>query len=173
MKQNLSVNLLVRLKKLDLSLDEVIIEFEKVFKEKGMPEILEVIFENIDGLLVNNIATAIIPKMRRECCSNDIWHSHGFTTKTVKTSMGKLKLRLKRMKCLCRTTHVPFNLFFELNKSKNFSNELQKKCCELICNQSYLRSVRELNSIGNLGIKKMELYRIVNSCDLDFQNPKN
>jgi len=36
MKQNLSINLLVRLQKLDFSLDEVVIEFEKVFKEKGM-----------------------------------------------------------------------------------------------------------------------------------------
>lgn len=173
MKQNLSVNLLVRLQKLDFSLDEVIIEFEQVFKMKGMPGILEVIFEYIDGLLVDNITTAVIPKMPKECCSNDTWHSHGWTTKTVKTSVGKLKLRLKRMKCLCQTTHTPFHLFFGLSRKKNFSNELQKKCCELVCNQSYRRSSRELNSIGNLDIKKMELYRIVNSCDLDFQNTKN
>jgi transposase-like protein len=173
MKQNLSVNLLVRLQKLDFTLDEVIIEFEQVFKMRGMPGILEVIFEYIDGLLVNNIATAVIPKMKHECCSNDTWHSHGWTTKNVKTSMGTLKLRLKRMKCLCKTTHTPFHLFFGLSKQKNFSNELQKKCCELVCNQSYRRSARELNSIGNLDIKKNELYRIVNSCDLDFQNTKN
>lgn len=173
MKQNLSVNLLVRLQELNFSLDEVIIEFEKIFKEKGIPGMLEVILEYIDGLLVNNIVEAVIPKMKRECCSNDIWHSHGQTTKTVKTSMGKLKLRLKRMKCLCQTTHIPFHLFFGLSKKKNFSSELQKKCCEIVCNQSYRRSARELNSIGNLDIKKMELYRIVNSCDLDFQNTKN
>jgi hypothetical protein len=173
MKQNLSVNLLVRLQELNFSFDEVIIEFEQVFKVKGMPGILEVILEYIDGHLVNNIATAVIPKMKRECCSNDIWHSHGWTTKTVKTSMGKLKLRLKRMKCQCQTTHIPFHLFFGLSKKKNFSNELQKKCCELVCNQSYRRSTNQLKSIGNLDIKKNELYRIVNSCDLDFQNTKN
>ena len=33
MKQNLSVNLLVRLQELDFTFDEVIIEFEKVFKD--------------------------------------------------------------------------------------------------------------------------------------------
>ena len=172
MKQNLSVNLLVHLQELDFTFDEVIIEFEKVFKENGMPGILEVILEYIDSLLVNNISTAVIPKMKRECCSNDNWHSHGWTTKTVKTSMGKLKLRLKRMKCSCQTTHIPFHLFFGLSKKKNFSNELQKKCCELVCNQSYRRSTNQLKSIGNLDIKKNELYRIVNSCDLDFQNTK-
>jgi hypothetical protein len=173
MKQNLSINLLVRLQKLDFSLDEVVIEFEKVFKEKGMPGILEIILEYVDSLLVNNVETAVIPKQKKECCSNETWHSHGFTTKAVKTSVGRLNLRLRRMKCLCQTTHTPFNIFFDLSRKKNYTNELQKKCCELVCNQSYRRSSRELKSIGNLDIKKGELYRIVNSCDLDFQNIKN
>lgn len=58
MKQNLSVNLLVRLQVLDFTFDEVIIEFEQVFKEKGMPGILEVILEYVDGHLVKNISSA-------------------------------------------------------------------------------------------------------------------
>ncbi len=55
MKQNLTMNLLVRLQKLDFSLDEVVLEFEKVFKEKGFPGILEVILEYIDSLLLKQI----------------------------------------------------------------------------------------------------------------------
>ena len=72
MKQNLTVNLLVRLQELDFSLDEVIIEFEHVFKEKGLPGILEVILEYVDGLLVNNVSNVIILKMKRECCACDL-----------------------------------------------------------------------------------------------------
>ncbi len=174
MKQNLTMNLLVRLQKLDFSLDEVVLEFEKVFKEKGLPGILEVILEYIDSLLINNIEGVVIPKQKRECCACNIWHSHGRTTKTVKTSLGKLKLNLARMKCSsCKTTHSPFNIFFGLTRTINFTYEFQKKCCELVLNQSYRRSVNELKSIGNLDVKKNELHRIVNRCDLDFQNIKN
>ncbi|NOT79345.1 MAG: hypothetical protein HOP07_10160 [Bacteriovoracaceae bacterium] len=65
MKQNLSMNLLIRLQKLDFSLDEVVLEFEEVFKAKGLPGILEVILEYIDSLLIHNIEGVVIPKQKR------------------------------------------------------------------------------------------------------------
>ena len=174
MKQNLSMNLLIRLQKLDFSLDEVVLEFEEVFKAKGLPGILEVILEYIDSLLISNIEGVVIPKQKRECCACDKWHLHGRTSKTVKTGIGKLKLNLNRMRCSsCNTTHSPFNIFFGLSRSINFTNELQKKCCETVLEQSYRRSARSLNLIGKLGLNKNEVHRIVNLCDLDFQNISN
>lgn len=164
MRTTITSNLLIRLQKLEFSFDEIVLEFEKYYKEKGAVGVLETILEYIDSLLLDSNKV-------RACCDNHTYYQHGKTSKTILTSTGKLKLSLRRLKCkVCEETRTPFLDFFEFKNKRNYSYEFQKKVCEQSMIQSYRRTATTINSIGNIKLSKNKAYRITMNCNLNFQN---
>jgi hypothetical protein len=88
----------------------------------------------------------------------------------MKTTLGKLKLELHRMKChSCQKTQTPFLIFFNL-ENKNWSFELEKICLEMIADQSYRRTSNHLKITSKINVGKNTIHKMVKLSDFRKQD---
>lgn len=154
----------------DFSFDEVILVIQKAINQGGGKRIAELIFEWIGTILYEHYNEPVTPKMDKPCCEYPYWLKHAKSTKTVQTGLRKLKINTKRMKCHnCRTTHSPFNIFFGLTK-RSWSYELEKSTLESVKDQSYRRSVKELNRPRVIEVNKNLIWRMATNSDFMKQD---
>lgn len=152
LSSNIDVSVLV--KEFNFSFDEVILVVEEKMKQGGVAALLELIFCWSSKVLCSQYVDLILPKMKSPCCNNSYWLSHGKYQKTMKTTLGKLKLELHRMKChSCQKTLTPFLIFFNL-ENKNWSHGLEKTCLEMIVDQSNRRTSNHLKISNGIDISK-------------------
>jgi hypothetical protein len=65
------------------------------------------------------------------CCSNPHLNINGGRSKSIYTSVGKIDLEWKVLRCKnCNKTHHPLKDFFDLASYQKASNEFEKKCME-------------------------------------------
>ena len=158
-KKDLSVVISGIIKEFNFSFDEVVLVIQEAINQGGTRRVTELIFEWIGTIIYQHYHELVIPKMDRPCCDTPYWLKHARSTKTVQTGLGKLKINTCRMKCHnCESTHSPFNIFFDLSK-RSWSYELEKSILESVKDQSYRRSVKELNRSGVMQVNKNLIWR--------------
>jgi len=171
-KKDLSVVISGIIKEFNFSFDEVVLVIQEAINQGGTRRVTELIFEWIGTIIYQHYHELVIPKMDRPCCDTPYWLKHARSTKTVQTGLGKLKINTCRMKCHnCESTHSPFNIFFDLSK-RSWSYELEKSILESVKDQSYRRSVKELNRSGVMQVNKNLIWRMAINSDFMKQDLK-
>jgi len=168
-KMAVSLRINASIKDFDFSFDEVLLELVKMFNKGGIVKVVELIFNWISIILAQNFESLILPNLEK-CCSNPSFNKHGYTSKTMKTTLGKIKVTPQRLRCKhCGKSVNPFNEFFQL-KNRTWSYEFEKLALETIKDQSYRRSSKQLEATGLISASKNQIFRMVRKSDFKKQN---
>ena len=127
--QNISLNITACLSGLEFSFDELILETKNLFETEGIPGFLKVLIAFTDQVVLENYRNS----NEATCCPQPHLNINGSRSKSIHTSVGKINLEWKVLRCKnCNMTHHPLKDFFDLKSFQKTSNEFEKTCMETI-----------------------------------------
>jgi hypothetical protein len=150
------------------SLDELVFKTKKLFETEGMAGFVGLILQLVDERICINMVQGKIKHNQHSCCSNPRYEHHGRSDRQFRTSVGKVMIRWRRLKCTnCEKTIIPLREFLGLELYQSKTSELEKLVTEIVSEQSYRRSSSHLGSIGNIPVPKSTAHRWVVQSDCD------
>ena len=156
MQQHISFGLLVSLSNHGLSLDEFVLRLGEAFETDGFPGILSLILNVVDEALclaADWLAKEIVAECFQPCCQDCRWELKDREERTIRTSVGKVEMRWRRLRCVsCGKSFVPLRQWLGLEKWQSKTTELEKLVVEVVSEQSYRRSSDHLDRIGQIPV---------------------
>ena len=149
------------------SLDELIIRTRECFEDRGLALFMEVIIKSVEEYLLAGLVGKFIdprPVLKAlsiaPCCPHSNFTSKGLAERSIMTSLGDMELCFKRIKCVaCSATIVPMRDFLGIKPFQNKSNELLKICIEAVTDQSYRRSLYQIEELTGADLSLGSLWR--------------
>ena len=173
MQFNFNVNMWCCLAENGFSLDELVHELKKCYDENGFGQIISLILELTQE---NLITKALSGKGSFKCCEQSQFVLNGGYSRSVKTSLGKVIMRWRVLKCKCCGKQLtPLKEFIGLKKHQYKSNELEKLVINAVSSNSYRRAVETTNEVGFVSVSKSAAQRwlVKSDCDeLDLSKVK-
>ena len=137
------------------SLDELVFKTKEVFEKEGLAGFVGLILRLVDEMIYMNMVQGKIEHNQQSCCSNPDYEHHGLSARRFRTSVGKVKIRWRRLKCIsCWKTIIRLREFLGLELYQSKTLELEKLVTEIVSEQSYRRSSNHLESIGSIPVPK-------------------
>ncbi len=162
--KNISLNITACLSGLEFSFDELILETKNLFEEEGIPGFLKVLIAFTDQVVVENYRNS----NQAKCCPGPHLNVNGSRSKSIFTSVGKVKLEWKTLRCKnCNKTHLPLKNFFDLGNYQKASNEFEKSCMETVSKESFRKSADTINLFTGNNIKFRTLHNLFKNTDSD------
>jgi hypothetical protein len=98
-----------------------------------------------------------------ECWSGRHFKRRGSRSRVLrKTSLGRISFQLRQVTCCrCDSTFSPFTAWLGLEPYQVSTSEFQAKTAELVCQGSYARSARHIQTLNRVSISATALHRWV------------
>lgn len=123
----------------DFSFSQLIVAVKKLMDTEGVPGLVKALVVLVEMLVIKSGSSC------PHCCSEKS-HLHSKSERTLKTTIGEVRLTLSRLQCCdCGKTFCPLNKLMDLDPYSRKSRELEKLSLETITNQSFRRSSKHLN----------------------------
>jgi hypothetical protein len=162
--KNISLNITACLSGLNFSFDELILETKNLFEAEGIPGFLRILITFTDQVVLENYRNYDIPS----CCSAPHLNINGSRSKQIYTSLGKVNLEWKVMRCKnCNGLHHPLKDFFDLKSYQKTSNEFEKVCLETVAKESFRKSSETINLYTHNDINFRTLHNLFKKTDSD------
>ena len=150
------------------SLDELVVKTKSLFEEKGMSGLIELLLKLLDESLFIGLLTGVSRWNPVSCCTEPLYDSHGRRPREFRTSVGIIKIDWRRLRCRnCGKLLIPLREFLGLQTYQSKSSELEMIVTEVVSDQSYRRTSRHLDLIGNIPVPRSTLHRWVMESDCD------
>ncbi len=157
------------------SLDELVFRTKELFEKEGLAGFIGLILRLADEEICMNMIQGNIKHNKRSCCSNPQYEHHDLSGRQFRTSVGKVIIRWRRLKCTnCGKTIIPLREFLGLKHYQSKTSELEKMVTEIVSEQTYRRSSSHLDTIGSIPVPKSTAHRWVaqSECDQIDDNGK-
>lgn len=162
MHQLITMELSATISEQQLTLDELAIKVRQLFAQHGMAQLLSLLLQLLDELLSLRHTTGSATPPRLCPCGQCRYECHDRQQRTVRTSVGELNFKWRRLRCrACQRTWCPLRQFLGLEPWQRKTNELERIAVEVISEQSYRRGSRHLHLAGEIPIPKSTLHRWV------------
>jgi len=90
------------------SLDELVFRTKELFETEGLAGFVGLILQLADERVCINMVQGKIKHNEQSCCSNPQYQYHGRSYRQFRTSVGKVMVRWRRLKCTnCGKTIIP------------------------------------------------------------------
>jgi hypothetical protein len=150
------------------SLDELVVKTKRLFEEKGMSGFIELLLKLVDESLCIGLIRGDGSWKPASCCSNPFYDGHGSRKKEFRTSVGTIKIEWRRLRCKnCGRILIPLREYLGLNAYQSKTSELERIVATIVSDQSYRRSSRHLELIGEIPVPRSTLHRWVMESDCD------
>ena len=168
MQSIISLEILTAVAENGFSLDELVVSTRHLFEEKGMPGMIGLLLRLIDENLYLRLQQNNSLWHPHACCEQPDYECQDRPPRHFRTSAGKVKIHWRRLRCRhCGKSTVPLREFLGLEAYQSKTAELEKTVIEVVSEQSYRRSSRHLETIGNIPVPKSTAHRWVaqSGCD--------
>ena len=150
------------------SLDELVFRTKELFEKEGLAGFVGLILQLADERICMNMVQGKIKHNEHSCCSNPQYEHHDLSDRQFRTSVGKVIIRWRRLKCTnCGKTVIPLREFLGLELYQSKTSELEKLVTEIVSEQSYRRSSNHLESIGSIPVPRSTAHRWVVQSECD------
>ena len=150
------------------SLDELVFRTKELFEKGGLAGFVGLILQLVDERICMKMVQGKIKHNEQSCCPNPQYEHHDQSNRQFRTSVGKLMIRWRRLKCTnCGKSITPLRQFLGLEPYQSKTSELEKLVAEIVSEQSYRRSSNHLESIGSIPVPKSTAHRWVAQSDCD------
>jgi hypothetical protein len=150
------------------SLDELVFRTKELFETEGLAGFVGLILRLVDERICMNMVQGKIKHDRQSCCSNPQYEHHDRSNRQFRTSVGKVMIRWRRLRCTkCGKRVIPLREFLGLERYQSKTSELEKIVAEIVSEQTYRRSSAHLSTIGSIPVPKSTAHRWVaqSTCD--------
>ncbi len=150
------------------SLDELVFKTKELFGTEGLAGFVGLILRLADEKICMNMVHGKIKHSDQSCCLTPQYEYHGQSDRQFRTSVGKVMIRWRRLKCTgCGKTLIPLRGFLGLELYQSKTSELEKIVTEIVSEQTYRRSSSHLSTIGTIPVPKSTAHRWVTQTDCD------
>ena len=168
MQETFYIEILGCVSEKNFSLDELVTQAKELFAREGIAGFLGLLLRLLDEKVSLELSGGKKSEGRMKCCKDSHFEIHQLRKRTFRTSVGKIKIHWRRLKCrFCKKTIIPLREILGLKKRQRKTSELEKMVAEVISEQSYRRSSRHLQTIGNIPVPKSTAHRWVMESDCD------
>jgi len=150
------------------SLDELVIKTKKLFESKGIPGFITLLLSVMDENLCWRLYYGKEGWKPKPCCQSPRYDFVDRRKRAFRTSVGIVKITWRRMKCKeCGRKVTPLREFMDIKRYQTKTSELERIVAEVVSEQSYRRSCRHMEVIGDIPIAKSTAHRWVmeSGCD--------
>ena len=168
MQSIITLEVLTAVSENGFSLDELVISTRKLFEQEGMPGLIGLLLRLLDENVSLRLKQNNSVWKPTGCCAQPDYEFQDLQEKSFRTSAGKIKIGWRRLRCRqCGKSTVPLREFLGLEVYQSKTAELEKTVVEVVSEQSYRRSSRHLETIGNIPVPKSTAHRWVadSHCD--------
>ena len=168
MQNIITLELLCATSEKTFSLDELVFLTKELFETKVMASFVGLILQLTDEKICMNMLQGKKQHDQQLCCLNPEYKHHDRPCRQLRTSVGNVVIRWRRLKCSkCGKSVIPLREFLDLDLYQSKTLELEKMVTEIVSEQSYRRSSSHLGSIGNIPVPKSTAHRWVAQSDCD------
>jgi hypothetical protein len=133
MQQLIAAELLVATSNEGFSLDELVLQLRECMTEECLPAILRLILELLDESLALAHVTGRAQPAHPCACGHDRYELKDHQDRRLRTSLGTVLLRLRRLCCRgCRKVFVPLRAFLGLERWQSKTGELERIVVEVM-----------------------------------------
>jgi hypothetical protein len=143
------------------SLDELVVCLREVMEKEGLPALLRLILELLDELWALR-AMREGKGLGSACCAKSRLELKDRAARQLRTSAGVINFHWRRLRCArCGRQCVPLRQWLGLERWQRKTGELERMVVEVVSEQSYRRSSRHLDLIGQIPVPKSTAHRWV------------
>jgi hypothetical protein len=156
------------------SLDELILAIRELFASEGdggMATLAVFILKLYEEMLIGKY---LVGKHPCDCGACRKWEMKDRRPRSFRTGLGKISLDWRRMRCRgCGAISIPLGEKLTIDSWQTRTSELQKTVEEVVGEQSYRRSSKEIQSLRSVDIPHSTMHRwVVESQDDDGLSSK-
>lgn len=171
MHQKFALKLSANLPESGFSLDELVIESKRMFETEGIAGFLRVLLILLDQVLY---PSALGKGSGLACCDQCNYVVYRREEKSIRTSVGVLRALWTRLRCEgCGVSFIPLREFLSVKKFSRKTTELEKIVADVVAEQSYRRTTKHLQLVGEIPVPHTTLHRWVMQSDCDKIESKN
>jgi hypothetical protein len=150
----------------DFSFSQLIVAVKKLMDTEGVPGLVKAMVILVEMLLLRSGVTC-------PHCDSERSHFHSKSERTLKTTIGEVRIVLSRLQCLkCGRTFCPLNKLLDIDPYSRKSRELEKLSLETVTNQSFRRSSQHLGDTLGFATAHTTLHRWFQNTDATNMNLK-
>jgi len=150
------------------SLDELVVKTKELFEREGMPGFVGLLLALVDELLCLRLVMGEGKWKPEPCCGHGRYEQSRRDNKLFRTSIGTVHVAWRRLRCTtCGKSFVPMREFLGLERYQSKTAELERMVAEVVSEQSYRRTSRHLDLIGEIPVPKSTAHRWVMQSDCD------
>lgn len=168
MQRTLSLGLVACLSEKEFSLDELVMRVKDLFEQEGMAGVVALVLALFEEELVLRLVRGGEGWRPKPCCGKVKYELYNRSPRRVRTSVGEVRIAWRRLRCVqCKKSVVPLREFLRLEKYESKTGELERMVAEVVSEQSYRRTTRHLELIGEIPVPKSTAHRWVmkSPCD--------
>jgi hypothetical protein len=150
------------------SLDELVVKAKELFEQKGMPGFLGLALSLIDEIICLRLIHGQGKWTPAPCCGESRYELSNRANKQFRTSIGVARIAWRRLRCKkCGKSVIPLREFLGLARYQSKTAELERIVAEVVSEQSYRRTSRHLELIGEIPVPRNTAHRWVmeSGCD--------
>lgn len=148
------------------SLDELVQSLKNIYEEKAFGELIRMILMLVQEVLVARALSGDSPPCH--CCEQPHFRLYGGYTRSVKTSLGMVQLRWRRVMCRnCKRNIVLLKEFMGLERYQRKSSELERCVIDAVSKDSYRRAVETRDATGFVSVPHRTAHNWVMESDCD------
>lgn len=150
------------------SLDELVVKTKELFEREGMPGFVGLLLGLVDELICLGIVLRQGKWKPKPCCGHGRYELSRRDSKLLRTSVGTVHITWRRLRCTkCGKSFIPLREFLGLELYQSKTAELERMVAEVVSEQSYRRTSRHLDLIGEIPVPKSTAHRWVMESDCD------
>ena len=150
------------------SLDELVIKVKELFEKKAMSRVIELLLSLVDESLCLKLVEGKANWAPKPCCEDSRYEFYGRKARQFRTSAGLVRIAWRRLRCRrCGKTVIPLRLFMGMELYRSKTAELERMVAEVVSEQSYRRTSRHLDLIGDIPVPRSTAHRWVMESDCD------
>jgi len=133
-----------------------------------MAGFVSLVLELVDAWLCRGIISGSGGWQPKPCCAAPCYESKDRLERRLRTSVGTVRLRWRRLRCChCGRSCLPLREFTNLEPYQSKTAELERIVTEVVAEQNYRRLSRHLRLIGEIPVAKSTAHRWVMASDCD------
>lgn len=168
MQNIIALEIVSAVSEMGFSLDELVMKTKELFEREGMPGFVGLVMELMDELLCLRLVMGEGKWKPEPCCGYGRYEQSRRDNKLFRTSIGTVHVAWRRLRCTkCGKSFVPMRDFLGLERYQSKTAELERMIAEVVSEQSYRRTSRHLDLIGEIPIPKSTAHRWVMQSDCD------
>jgi hypothetical protein len=168
MQSIIALEVLASVSESGFSLDELVLATRHLFEREGMAGLIGLVLRLLDENLTLRLRQNQANWRPTGCCGQPDYELQDQPERRFRTSAGQVHLRWRRLRCrACGRSTIPLREFLGLQAYQSKTGELEKTVMEVVSEQSYRRTSRHLETIGDVPVPKSTAHRWVaeSPCD--------